>query len=449
MKFSRKQVIIILGGAVLVILIVVVIFLNLRPKANTAASVKLAVWGIEPKDAFGSLVASYPYGTVSYTQLTPASYQSQILSALAAGTGPDVFEIGNRDLPKWESVLAPFPTSSTAFGLLQLSQLFPDVVTQDFVSNGQIYGLPLTIDTLAMVYNKDLFNSAGIATPPVTWDDFDSDVLKLRKVNAQGQIAQAAAAIGGSEASIPNAPDILSLLMLQNGTQMTNSNDTAATFASQAGGGTGGTGGGAGGGSSGTSGSNAGSQGLAAFNFYLQFANQTSPNYTWNDAMGNGFDSFASGKTAIVFAYASDLAAIRAKAPYLNIGIAPMPQPTGASVAVSYPKYYGFVAAKAGQWADAWNFILYLTALSGDGKTYQATAAAPSALRTDIAGDLADPSLAVFASQALTARSWHEADAAQTDSILNQAIVSVLTSAANSTQALTQAQTAVTALMNQ
>ena len=441
-KFSKKQVIIILGGAVLIIIIIAVIFLNLRPKANTAASVKISVWGIEPKDAFGNMVSGYPYGTVSYTPLDPTSYQSQILSALAAGNGPDVFEIGNRDLPKWESVLAPFPTSSTAFSLLQLSQLFPDVVSQDFVANGQIYGLPLTIETLAMVYNKDLFNSAGIATPPATWDDFDSNVAKLRTVNAQGQITQAAAAIGGSETSVPNAPDLLMLLMLQNGTQMTNDNNTVAMFASQAGSGIGGTASssGAGGG---------GGQGFAAFNFYLQFANPTSPYYTWSEVMGNAFDSFASGKTAIIFAYASDLSAIEAKAPYLNIGIAPMPQPTGASVTVNYPKYYGFVAAKAGQWVAAWNFILYLTALSGDGKIYQTTAGAPSALRTDIAGDLANPNLAVFASQELTAKSWYEADAAQTDSILNQAIVSVLTSAANSTQALTQAQTAVTALMSQ
>ncbi len=424
MKFSKKQGIIIIGGIVLVIVIGFVIFLNLRPAPNNAAAIKISVWGVEPKDAFGTLAASYPYGTVTYTQLDPANYRSQVLAALAAGTGPDVFEIGNRDLPLWQSTLAPFPTSSTAFGLLQLSQQFPEVVGQDFVAGGQVYGLPLTLDTLVMIYNKDLFDSAGIATPPVTWDQFDGDVPKLRAVNAQGQIAEAAAAIGGSAASIPNAPDILSLLMLQNGTQMTDANHAAATFAGQ-------------------------SVGVKAFNFYLQFANPASPYYTWNDGMGNAFDSFAAGKTAVVFAYASDLPALKAKAPYLNIGIAPMPQPTGASVAVNYPHYYGFVAAKAGQTAAAWSFILYLTQLSGAGKAYQAAAGAPSALRTDIAADATDPNLSVFAAQALTARSWYEADSAQVDSILNQAIVTVLTNAADSTQALTQAQTAVTALMGQ
>jgi multiple sugar transport system substrate-binding protein len=414
-----------IGGVVLVIVVVVLIFLNLRPKASTGQTAKLSVWGVENSQNFNVVVTSYPYATVKYTQIDPANYRSQLLSALAAGTGPDVFEIGNRDLPKFKSILVPFPTSSTAFGLLQLSQYFPDVVAEDFVSGGQIYGLPLSIDTLAMVYNKDLFNTAGIATPPATWDEFDADVQKLRAVNSSGQLAQAAAAIGGTSATVPNASDLLSLLMLQNGTQMTDSADIAATFASQSNGGL----------------------GLQAFNFYLQFANPASPYYTWNDAMGNAFDSFAAGKTAIVFAYQSDLAAIKAKAPFLNYGIAPMPQARGASVAVNYPKYEGFVAAKAGQQIAAWNFILYLTALSGDPAAYEAATGEPPALRANIQADLQNPNLAVFAKQALTAKSWYEVDDAQIGAIFDAAIKNVLTGNENSSRALNEAQAAVSQLM--
>ena len=418
-KFSKKQVIIILGAVVLVIVVLFALYFGLRPKAQNAQAVKLNVWGVEDSQVFGTLVSTYPYGQVKYTQVDPANYEAQLLSALAAGTGPDVFEIGNRDLAKWKAVLAPFPTSSATFGLLQLSQLFPDVVGQDFVSDGQIYGLPISIDTLAMVYNKDLFNSAGIALPPKTWDEFDNDVTRLRAVNASGQITQAAAAIGGSEASVANAPDILSLLMLQNGTQMNDENSWSTV-------------------------------GANAFNFYLQFANAASPYYTWNDAMGNALDSFAAGKTAIVFAYQSDLATIKAKAPFLNFGIAPMPQPSGSQgapvVAVNYPKYQGFVAAKAGQQIAAWNFILYVAALSGTGKSYGVSTGAPPALRTDIAADLADPNLSVFASQALTAKSWNEGDSVRAEAALNAAIANVLNGAEDPAKALREAQTTVSQL---
>lgn len=417
-KFSRKQVIIIIGVVVLVIVVCVVLYFGFRPKASSVQAAKLTVWGTENSQSFGTLVATYPYGTVAYREINPANYQVDVLSALAAGAGPDVLEIGNRDLAKWKSVLAPFPTSSAAFGLLQISQLFPDVVKQDFVSGGQIYGLPLSIDTLVMVYNEDLFNSAGIASPPKTWNDFDLDVEKLRVINAGGQITQAAAAIGGSEANIPNAPDILSLLMLQNGTQMNDANSVNGV-------------------------------GLRAFNFYLQFANAASPYYTWNDAMGNAFDSFAAGKTAIVFAYQADLATIRAKAPFLHFGVAPTPQAEGASVSVNYPKYQGFVATQAGQQINAWNFILYLAALSNSAKTYQGTTGEPPALRADITADANDPNLSVFAAQALTAKSWHEGDSTQAEAALNTAIENVLSGAEDSAKALKEAQTAISAFTGQ
>ena len=235
--------------------------------------------------------------------MDPATFDAQTLSALAGGTGPDVFEIGDHALARWQSTLAPMPASLAAqYGALWLANTFPDVVGQDFVSGGKTYGLPLSIDTLALFYNKDLFNSAGIASPPKTWDDFEADVVKLRTLDASGNLVQAGAAIGGSIASVSDGPDMLSLLMLQNGTQMMSSDLTSATFASGSGG-----------------------SGLAAFNFYLQFANAASPYYTWNDRMGSDADSFAGGKTAMMFGYESDLASLEQKAPFLNVGVAPMP----------------------------------------------------------------------------------------------------------------------------
>ena len=424
---TKTQVIIIMGALVLVIIVGALGLFNLRPTTNNNPATKatLTVWGTESPDVIGALAAAYPYAAVSYQQFPAASYDNSILSALAAGNGPDVFEIQNREVPKFKFLLAPLPTSTQAFTSLQLSQLFPDVVAQDFVENGQLYGLPLYLDTLVMVYNKDLFNTAGIVAAPATWDQFDADVAKIRAVNSSGAITRSGAAIGGSLASIPNAPDILALLMLQNGTQMTDSANAFANFASQTN----------------------GAPGIAAFNFYLQFANPTSPYYTWNDSLGNAFDQFAAGKVGIAFVYQSDLAAIKTKAPFLHIGIAPVPQPTGANISVSYPRYGGFVAARAGQQAAAWNFILYFAALSTDAQAFVNATGKPPALRAAIQADLNDPNLSVFAAQALTAQSWYEADAAKVDAIMSQAIQNVLVGNEDSTRALNEAANEVDQLM--
>jgi multiple sugar transport system substrate-binding protein len=434
--FTQKQIIII-GGAVLVVLIgAVVFFMNIRSTPAGQGAITITIWGTDSSKAFNDLIGAYAgpgSGTqsqIKYVQIDPSQYQSKLLAALAAGTGPDVFEIGNRDLPQWTSVTAPIPaTLATTFSQVTLQSDFPDVVSQDFVSGGNIYALPLSIDTLAMIYNKDLFNTAGIATVPTTWEGLQADLPALRQVNAQGQITQAALALGGSETSIPNAPDIIFLLMMQNGAQMTSADGTSVKFASGANGND--------------------TSGINAFNYYLQFANAAGSSYTWNDGMGTALASFTQGKTAVIFDYSSALAQIKATAPFLNYGVAAMPQPANAVVAVNYAKYNGLaVSRNSTQIAGAWNFIINLTMSAADENIYTKDTGAPPALRSVIAADLTDPTMSVFASQALTAKSWHESNSTQIDAIMNTAIVNVLNGAADSTTALTQAQSAMNAIGN-
>ncbi len=436
-NFTQKQIIII-GGAVLVVLIAAVLFLlNIRTgSSGSQSTLKISIWGTDDAKAFNDVIQSYAgpgSGTeaqITYTQIDPSQYETTLLAALAAGTGPDIFEIPNRDLSQWQSVVVPIPaTLATTFNQVTLQSDFPDVVAQDFVSGGNIYALPLSIDTLAMIYNKDLFNTAGIATVPTTWEALQADLPALRAVNAQGQITQAALALGGSETSIPNAPDIIFLLMMQNGAQMTSAGGSSVTFAS------------------GANGSD--TSGLNAFNYYLQFANAGGSSYTWNDGMGTALDSFTQGKTAVIFDYPSALATIKAQAPFLNYGVAAMPQPANATVAVNYAKYNGLAVSKdSTQIAGAWSFIINLTTSAADENIYVNDTGGSPALRSVIATDLTDPTLSVFASQALTAQSWHESNSEQFDGIMNTAIQNVLNGAADSTTALQQAQTAMNAVGN-
>jgi multiple sugar transport system substrate-binding protein len=442
-NLTQKQLIIIAAVALVVIIGFVVFYLNIRKNAGGAGTLNVTIWGTDAPKAFNDIISSYAgpgsgsSATIKYTQIPLANYYEELLSAIAAGTGPDIFEIGNRDLAQWKSVLTPIPAAdATTFSLVTLQNDFPTVVGQDFVSGGQIYALPLSIDTLAMIYNKDLVDSAGIATLPATWTDFDNDVSKLRAINSTGQLTQAAAALGGSQASIANAPDIVFLMMLQNGTQMTSNNGSTVSFT--------GLSINANSGSSGNSGIPAGSPGLSAFNFYLSFANSASQYYTWSDSMGNAEDSFEQGKTAIIFDYSSALADIKAKSPFLNYAVAPMLQPAGATGAVNYAKYSGLaVNRNSASAAAAWSFIISLTTSPADESIYTTDMASPPALRTAIAADAIDPVMSVFATQALSARSWPEANSVTVDGALNAAIMQVLGGSANSTDALNEAQSTI------
>jgi multiple sugar transport system substrate-binding protein len=437
MKLTQKQGIIIFGCVILVALIGFGFYFGLRP-ASQSAKVTLTIWGTDPKNIFTTdMTAAYktvaPNATLDYVQVDPSVYGSKLLDAFAEGTGPDIFELGNRDLPKWEALTAPIPaTLATTFNVTTLQNDFPTVVGQDFVTNNQVYALPLDLDTLVLLYNKDLFDSAGIVYPPKTWDDFETDVAKLRVLNAQGQLTQSAVALGGSETSIANAPDIVFQLMLQNGTAMTSNDGSSATFN-------------AGGQSANAANAN---PGLAAFNFYLQFANAASPYYTWNDGMGDAIQSFIAGQTAMVFGYASDIAQVKQKAPFLNFGVAAMPQPAGATIAVNYPKYSGLAVSRQSPNAvAAWQFILFATTNAAGESVYTKDTGEPPATRAYIAANLNDPNYGVFAAQALTARSWYEADPDQIDGIMNTAIQNVLNGSMDSEKALGVAQDSVTTVM--
>lgn len=429
-NLTQKQIIIIAAVALIVIGAVVVFMLNVRKNSGSSAALNITIWGTDEPKAFNDLISSYTgpgsgsSATIKYTQIPAASYRDTLISAIAAGTGPDVFEIGNRDLAQWKSVITPVPAADAAtFSLTTLQSEFPSVVTQDFVSGGQIYALPFSIDTLAMIYNKDLFDTAGIATLPKTWTDFDNNITKLRTINSAGQLTQAAVALGGSTESITNAPDIVFLLMMQNGTSMVSTDGSTVTFA--------GTG-------------TAGATGLAAFNFYLQFANSASPYYAWSDSLGTAKDSFAQGKTAVIFDYSSALADIKAKSPFLNYGVAAMPQPAGATTAVNYAKYLGLAVNKNSASASAaWSFIISLTTSATSEKIYTTDTASPPALRTVIADTTTDPVMSVFAAQALTARSWSETNSTNIDAAISAAIKNVLAGSANSTDALNEAQSTI------
>jgi multiple sugar transport system substrate-binding protein len=433
-KLTQRQ-IIIAGIVVFVVIGVLALFiLNLRSGGGSASTATLVVWGTDSEKAFNDMIEKYTgpgsgtNASIKYTQIDPSNYQSDVLSALAAGDAPDIFEIGNHDLPQWRNVLLPMPPTIFAktFNTATLQTDFPDVVSQDFVSSGYIYALPLSIDTLAMIYNKDLFNTAGIATLPKTWTQFENDVPLLRGVNASGQITQAAAAIGGSQASIPDAPDLVYLLMLQNGTQMNGTGGSSVAFANTSGG--------------------TGAAGVDAFNFYLSFANAGSPYYTWADSMGNAENSFAGGKTAIIFGYSSDLATIKSESPFLNYGVAAMPQPDNASDTVNYASYNGLAVNKnSPNWLAAWNFIVSLTTNPADENIYMTDTGSPPALRTSIsAAEIGgDPVMSVYAQQALTAQSWYESNSAKIASAVNSAILDVLNGSADSTTALNEAQSEV------
>lgn len=414
-SLSRNQIIMI-AGALVLILTVFLLFKFFGSKKPAGVPISLSVWGMDAPEAFKGAISGYaalrPNVTVSYTQISAVGYDEAILKALASGKGPDVFFVNNHDIMSHGGLLAAAPAAQVSLDNIQAA--FPQAIIQDFVFGGRVYALPLYMDTLALLYNKEIFDQASIATPPTTWQEVLDLVPALRIVDASGQIARAAIAIGGSEKSVAHGTDILNLIMLQNGVVMA-SDDGKPSFSR-------------------------GEGGASAFRFYLQFADAGSPAYTWNDSMGKSLESFASQKAAMVLAYQSDLSGIEKQSPFLDYGITAAPQ-ISADHAVNYPNYRGlavWTGSKSSAWA--WDFVLFASTNSAAQNAYLAQTGRPAALRTAIATQQKDPRLSVFAKASLTARSWKMGDYDKIRTIFNNAIQNVQTGAKTASQALGDAE---------
>lgn len=423
MKFTSRQVLILIGGIVALAGGLFLVSVNLRSESKPP-EVELIVWGTEPNQYFEEALRLYkevrPNVTVTYERIAEAGYDEKLLNALASASGPDVFMIGSRGLPREKGKLAP--AAATQMNIKRMRELYPTVVEQDFVSGGSVYALPLYIDTLALLYNRDLFDSAGVVAPPKTWDEFQNAVARLREIAENGQIVRAGAAMGGSMRTIPNAADTVYALMLQNGAAMTDANFTNALFASDA--------------------------GLEAFNFYLRFADPASSAYTWNDTLAPAVEGLAGGKTAMMLGYKADADAIAKKSPFVSLGVAGLPQQAGAAASLTYGAYRGFAVSKQSKAAEwGWDFTVFIASNKNAHEAYVKASGRPPALRSAIAERLADPEIGVFAKQALTARSWHQANPSRIAEIFDDAIRGVLRGEVDSQKALRQAKEQVDQLM--
>src|SRR3989344_8528088 len=226
---KNKLIYILLGAVVFVVFITVILILqNLGGGSPSRAT--LEFWGVyDDRQSFSDVFSSFQrieQGIkINYRQFSYEDYEKAMIDALAAGSGPDLVMIHHTWLAKHRDKLTPMPDSSGSKEIVyptavDFQNQFVDVAYQDLVFETKIYAIPLYVDTLAIFYNKDMLNIAGITTPPKNWEEFNQDAELLTKFDGRGNITQSGAAMGTAR-NINRSTDILAALMIQNGTQMT------------------------------------------------------------------------------------------------------------------------------------------------------------------------------------------------------------------------------------
>ena len=100
-----------------------------------------------------------------------ADYQAQVGASLPAGVGADVVQLFYGWVPTWVRAGYVTPLPSEYFDVAEIEAEFIPMA-QAGKYQGEYYGLPTAVRSLALFYNKDLMAEAGIENPPTTWDEF-------------------------------------------------------------------------------------------------------------------------------------------------------------------------------------------------------------------------------------------------------------------------------------
>jgi multiple sugar transport system substrate-binding protein len=138
------------------------------------ASITYGFWDSAQEDAVKKQLAAfmeqYPDITVE-PQIVPWNdYWTKLQTGVAGGEIFDVFWINSASLP----VYASKGTLQTIDPLIESGAIdpanFPDPLVEMYGYEGVQYGIPRDFDTIALFYNKDLFDAAGVAYPDDTWD---------------------------------------------------------------------------------------------------------------------------------------------------------------------------------------------------------------------------------------------------------------------------------------
>lgn len=175
-----------------------------QPAAKKTDQLVVWHWMTDRHKAFEELAAKYEQETgikVVFELYAPSDvYSQKIIAAAQARILPDVFGILDK-----KAVVASFIESGFVADLTDEfkknnseweNAMFPKALAVNRFEEGNpykikpgIYGAPIDVTNIQMLYNKNLLKKAGIENPPETFEQFLSAVQALNRVGVAGLVS--------------------------------------------------------------------------------------------------------------------------------------------------------------------------------------------------------------------------------------------------------------------
>ena len=317
--------------AVVVSLIVFGISKILGSKSSSLSSsstqtVTLTYFGLwEPSSVMKPVIDEFekenPNIKISYQLQSPQDYQDRVQTALESQNSPDVVRLHSTWLPLFAKDLLPSPANSVS--ATEISTNFYPVVARSLVSGTQVYGAPMTMDSLALYVNDAMFQQKSLQ-PPKTWPEVLDDANALKIIDPlTGKLTRGGIALGNTT-NVENWPDIVSLMLLQAGVKLTDPKGPEVS---------------------------------ATLSYYTDFANK---HHVWDDTLPPSSVAFANEKVAMIIAPSWRAYQIKSINPSLSWHTVPVPQLPDSDIVNWATFWFEGVGRNSKHPEEAWKFVSFL-----------------------------------------------------------------------------------------
>lgn len=377
---------------------------NTQQPAAAGQQVVLTYWGLwEPASVMQPILdefsQQYSGVIVQYEQQSFREYRERLQNAIVQGRGPDVFRYHASWTPMLRAELAELPSS--VYSPTEFGSTFYPIIEAQCNYGGTIRCIPLMYDQLALYVNTEALANAGLSAPS-TWSELQQAAQTLT-LTEQGRITRAGVALGTAE-NVDHFSEILGLLMLQNGADLTNPTDRAAADALQ---------------------------------FYTNFFER---DQVWSTQLPNSTLAFAREEVAMIIAPSWRYHEIEASNPGLEFEVLPVPQLTDTNI--EWATYWVEGVNRQSENADlGWELLAFLSEqpqlqslYSSARQTRSFGAPFP---RVDMAQLITDPAVEPFVTNADFAQSWYMNQFTH-DNGINDQIIRYYTDAVNAVNSGTE-----------
>lgn len=174
-------------GTILLLLIVGGVLLFAGGKAETAKSGPLSVmiWDANQEPGIRKIIDDFTTKTGITAEIQVVdwgNYWTLLAAGAQGGSLPDVFWMHSNESQRYMSndMLLDVTDRVAKSSLIDLAN-YPDDIWSLYTYQNHYYAVPKDVDTIALWYNKALFDKAGLAYPTAnwTWDDLYVAAKKL------------------------------------------------------------------------------------------------------------------------------------------------------------------------------------------------------------------------------------------------------------------------------